>query len=545
MSKSARPLVTRIRPTALLIAVTMIWVAVGISNMVKPSFALTNGGSITALGVPLTENFDSLASTGTNITWTDNSTIPGWYSTRTTYNSGTGSSNTGALYSFGVAGTNPVTDRALGSVASVGTGTVFQAARLTNNTGATITSLDISYVGEQWRNGGNTTAHTLTFQYQVANTGVVTGANAPTTGWTTFSALSFTGPIATATAAALDGNAAANRTAISATLTVTVNAGQEIWLRWQDPDDTGSDHGLAIDDFSVTANGNPPADTAPTVNSTSPANSASNVAVDSHVVINFSESVNATASAFAIECPTGSPQAFAQSGSPSNTFTLTPTSPLPDSTLCTVTVAANQITDTDGPPDQMASNFVFSFTTANPVDAAPTVVSTTPADSAPNVAVSSNIVVNFSESVTATVNAFAINCGSLQPFSQTGSPSTSFTLNPDSDLPYSATCTVTVRANEISDTDASDPPDHMTSDYSFSFTTANPPPPVATNVVINEVDADTPGNDGQSLLSCTTAASVTRRSTAWWWSSTTATETCRMRRLISTAVLPMPMAISH
>src|SRR4029079_19694160 len=101
--------------------------------------------------VPLTENFDTLALAGTNLAWTDNTTIPGWYSTRATYNSGTGSSSTGALYSFGVEGTNPVTDRALGSVVSGGTGPVFQAARLTNNTGATITSLDISYVGEQWR----------------------------------------------------------------------------------------------------------------------------------------------------------------------------------------------------------------------------------------------------------------------------------------------------------------------------------------------------------------------------------------------------------
>ena len=116
-----------------------------------------------------------------------------------TYNSGTGSSNTGALYSFGVAGTNPVTDRALGSVASGGTGTVFHAAKLTNNTGGTIGSLAVSYAGEQWRNGGNAAAHTLTFQYQVADPGTITGANAPATGWTTVPELSFTGPITGAT----------------------------------------------------------------------------------------------------------------------------------------------------------------------------------------------------------------------------------------------------------------------------------------------------------------------------------------------------------
>ena len=87
-------------------------------RLIPHTSALTDGGVITTLDTPLTENFDTLASTGTGIAWTDNSTIPGWYSTRTTYNSGTGSSNAGALYSFGVAGTNAVTDRALGSVAS-------------------------------------------------------------------------------------------------------------------------------------------------------------------------------------------------------------------------------------------------------------------------------------------------------------------------------------------------------------------------------------------------------------------------------------------
>ena len=371
MSKALRPSATQIRPIALLIAVSTVGVAVavGSSYVAQRAFALTNGGSITALGVPLTENFDALALTGTNISWVDDSTIPGWYSSRTTYNSGTGSSATGALYSFGVAGTNPDTDRALGSVASGGTGAVFHAARLTNNTGGTITSLDISYVGEQWRNGGNAASHVLTFQYQVANAGVITDANTPASGWSSVPDLSFTGPIAAAAAATLDGNAGTNRTLKSATLAVTVNDGQEIWLRWQDPDDTGNDHGLAIDDFSVTANGSVTADTAPSIITTTPADSATTVAVDSPIVINFSESVTATINAFAIQCPMGSSQTFAQSASPSSSFTLTPTSALPYSTTCTVTVTADQITDTDtsDPPDQMESNFAFSFTTTDPL----------------------------------------------------------------------------------------------------------------------------------------------------------------------------------
>src|SRR5689334_1473781 len=188
--------------------------AIALSMFVRAG-ALTNGGSITALNAPLTENFDSLAQTGTGIAWADNVTLPGWYSSRTTYNTGTGSSNTGALYSFGVAGTNPVTDRALGSVGSGGTGTVYWGVRLVNNTGAAITSLDVSYVGEEWRSGGSSTttasvAQTVDFQYQVANAGVITAINTPATNWLDYDPLDFASPVFGATAAsALDGNAAA------------------------------------------------------------------------------------------------------------------------------------------------------------------------------------------------------------------------------------------------------------------------------------------------------------------------------------------------
>ncbi|HKV37187.1 MAG TPA: Ig-like domain-containing protein [Pyrinomonadaceae bacterium] len=113
-------------------------------------------------------------------------------------------------------------------------------------------------------------------------------------------------------------------------------------------------------------------DSAPSVLNTSPVNGATNVAADTNITITFTESVNATSSAFTVECPGGTPKTFTQSASPATTFTLDPTVDLPFSTTCTVTVVANQITDQDvsDPPDQMAANFVFSFTTA----AAPPVV---------------------------------------------------------------------------------------------------------------------------------------------------------------------------
>ena len=85
--------------------------------------------------------------------------------------------------------------------------------------------------------------------------------------------------------------------------------------------------------------------------------------------VTFSETVNASGSAFLIECPAGTSRAFAQSSSPATSFTLNPNLDLPYATTCSVTTSATQITDTDGTADQMAANHTFTFTTAAaPVD---------------------------------------------------------------------------------------------------------------------------------------------------------------------------------
>jgi DNA/RNA endonuclease G (NUC1)/methionine-rich copper-binding protein CopC len=236
-------------------------------------------------------------------------------------------------------------------------------------------------------------------------------------------------------------------------------------------------------------------DTAPIVSSTTPAGSAVNVSVNAAIVVNFSESVTASASAFSLDCPAGSPRTFSQTSSPAATFTLTPASPLPAGTTCAVNVTGAQVTDTDAtdPPDTMASDFSFAFTTTSPADAAPFVTSTVPANGAVNVAVTSPITVNFSESVMAGPAAFSLLCaGNPQAFTQSSAPAAGYTLTPSSPLPFNASCTVSITASQISDTDTNDPPDNLASNAAFSFTT---PPPGAGIVMINEVDADTPGTD--------------------------------------------------
>src|SRR5215207_1664382 len=127
------------------------------------SFLLTSPAgaqvSLTTLGTPYTQSFDTLATAGTTNTWTDNTTpLVGWYSqfqlqttNPTVYRADTGNNNAGAIYSWGIAGVNPLTERALGSVASGTPGNIFNAVRLVNNTGSIITSLIISFTGEEWR----------------------------------------------------------------------------------------------------------------------------------------------------------------------------------------------------------------------------------------------------------------------------------------------------------------------------------------------------------------------------------------------------------
>jgi len=193
-----------------------------------------------------TQNFDGLPTS--NTTWANNSTLAGWYyaSNNTTLTAGTGTASTGSLYSFGASGS---AERALGSVASGGTGTLYYGVLLKNTGTSNITSITITYTGEQWRNGGNANIQSLVFSYSTTATTITSGA------YTTVSALDFKSPVHTATAAALNGNAAANQVAgITATITgLNIAPNGTIMLRWTDADDSGSDHGLAVDDLSATA----------------------------------------------------------------------------------------------------------------------------------------------------------------------------------------------------------------------------------------------------------------------------------------------------
>ncbi len=215
--------------------------------------ALAQSVSITALNTPATQNFDTLANTGTTNAIT---TLPsGWTfaetgtGANTIYAADNGGLNTGNTYSYGSTGS---TERAFGTLLS-GSVTSTVGASFTNNTGTTITQLDIAYTGEQWRLGAVSRADHLDFAYSLDASNLSTGT------WTPISSLTFTAPIQSGTVGALDGNAVANRTAVSASITgLSIAPGATIWIRWSDFNATSSDDGLAIDDFSLTAIGSAP-----------------------------------------------------------------------------------------------------------------------------------------------------------------------------------------------------------------------------------------------------------------------------------------------
>jgi Carboxypeptidase regulatory-like domain/Putative Ig domain len=206
--------------------------------------------SLATLGTPVTENFDSLGTTTTTLV-TDNTTITGVYAFRAagnaipnTFTADIGGSNTGRFNNYG---SLAASDRTIGSLSSGTPGTLNYGVRYVNNTGSIITALQVTYTGEQWRNGGNVTPQVLSFNYRQATTvtDLTTGTYIPVV------ALNFTSLVNTAVAAAVDGNLPANRTTLMTTINVVIPVGEEIMLRWTDLNDAGNDHGFGVDDLSV------------------------------------------------------------------------------------------------------------------------------------------------------------------------------------------------------------------------------------------------------------------------------------------------------
>jgi hypothetical protein len=188
------------------------------------------------------QHFNSLMHTGSGMVWKDDSTLTGWFASRNEYNTGTGSSFGGSLYSYGSAN-DP--ERALGSLASATTGNIHYGVKLHNQTGVTVNAVYLKYKGEQWRNSGEHSAHQLEFYYSTSFTNLTTGTyhNIPS--------LNFITPERGGTAGLLNGNAKEYSRTIAGVFPVSLAEGDSIMIRWSDLDETGLDHGYGIDDLEI------------------------------------------------------------------------------------------------------------------------------------------------------------------------------------------------------------------------------------------------------------------------------------------------------
>ncbi len=213
--------------------------------------------SITDEAFNYTQTFDSLANAGTApVTWANDSTIEGWSlfikngTAAPNYVVNNGSTSVSSFQSFG--STNS-TDRALG--AQVNNSTYFGAASgdiagwialSVKNNGSERTGFNIKYDGEQWRVNGNTAAQSMEFEYGFGAT------FAAVSNWTKpGAAFNWTSVVNTSSQAAVDGNVAGKVANRGGDITTTWAAGETLWLRWNDKNDSGNDHALAIDNVTL------------------------------------------------------------------------------------------------------------------------------------------------------------------------------------------------------------------------------------------------------------------------------------------------------
>jgi hypothetical protein len=245
--------------------------------------------SYSSPGSTYLQDFNSLPSAPENILlqpalqWADDTTsggstisLPGWYLYHPIIPAPTGTPpavegganghqrfrvspggvNTGSFYSFG---TTASSDRALGDIGSTtiaqnppGYQDIYIGLRLRNDTGQTLDSFTLSYDGEQWRDGGNATpvAQSMSFMWSTTAT-AISDTNLL---FTTESGLGYSSPVFNTTAAAVDGNNAGRVAVGPVTVTgLTWAPGTDLWLRWDDLQNPGNDHGLAIDNINFSA----------------------------------------------------------------------------------------------------------------------------------------------------------------------------------------------------------------------------------------------------------------------------------------------------
>lgn len=218
--------------------------------------------AVTGLETVYSQDFNTLPSSGTNLTWVNNSTVPGWYrnyggsiaepardvSVQAEDVNGSGVVGQSGFINAGLNGKpdRSVVLRALYTKQSA-TGVVLQ-----NRSGKTAAGFSAGYTGEQWRRA-TAAASSLYFEYAVvpsvseARLDIQAG-NLP---WIRVDALEFTSPEVGASSG-LNGTKKIFQKVIKpATVNVQIADGDYLVVRWL-MDDPVNHHALGIDDVQIT-----------------------------------------------------------------------------------------------------------------------------------------------------------------------------------------------------------------------------------------------------------------------------------------------------
>jgi hypothetical protein len=180
----------------------------------------------------------------------------GWAGTQTKLGASVGDQSTGGQISEGGAYASPVpagssiTNRALGLLATSTTGPTALGVRFVNQTTKTFTSINLSYIGELWRQQSR--GQTLAFGYIID----LTATNllcTNVTGWVNSLDVGF--PASTNGLQILDGTQSSNQVSHAAT-DLPISSwppGAALWLVWLAADSQGSAQGIAIDNLRFSA----------------------------------------------------------------------------------------------------------------------------------------------------------------------------------------------------------------------------------------------------------------------------------------------------
>ena len=224
--------------------------------------------------------------------------------------------------------------------------------------------------------------------------------------------------------------------------------------------------------------------TPPTVSTFSPANAATGVNIASNIVVTFSESVQRGTGNIVLKDAAGTTiETFNAATSTllsisGNTLTINPTNNLlANGNKYFVTFGSGTIKDIPG--NAYAGNTTYNFTTADTT--APTVSTFSPANAATDVAITSDIVVTFSEAVQRGTGNIVLKDAAgttIETFNAANSTCLSIsgktlTINPTSDLSTSTNYFVTFASGTIKDLAGNAYTDSTT----YNFTTAAPVAP--------------------------------------------------------------------